>query len=93
MKIGYSIFLLMLGFCSSSFAADNYKVEKVLTANHYIINGLHWKTQDNCPAFQKGDKVSFVKGKAHSKCVATSVLHHKSNATCSLWCHDDRSDG
>ncbi|MGD9591439.1 MAG: hypothetical protein AB7V32_02850 [Candidatus Berkiella sp.] len=93
MKIGYLILLFIIGFNSCCFAADNYKVEKVVMKNHYIINGSHWKMKGHCAAFHKGDKVTFVKGNANGKCVSATVLHQKSNSTCNLWCFDDRSDG
>ncbi len=91
-KIYFAIFV-SLGLANSAFAAFEYKVEKVLNNGDYIINGLHWKAHSECAAWKKGDKITFLTKPAHSKCVATSVVHQNSNVTCKLWCSDNTHDG
>lgn len=92
MKKQYFMFLGMLAYTSSTFAAQSnmqiYEVEKVLSNGYYIINGITFRPHTACNMLQKNDKVKFIKGSPNGDCVSATIADLRTHSTCLLFCEE-----
>ena len=52
----------------------------------FIINNSKYEAYTSCFDFERGDKVVFLDGTPHGKCLTTQILNLRTDRTCKVWC-------